>query len=157
VNGRFSEAQRQIYEAVLEAQEAAIAAVQPGVGFQAVGAAASAVLAERLTELGLISAPSGLRRFLPHGVSHYLGLDVHDVGAYGPLRAGSVITVEPGIYIPPAADVDERWWNIGVRIEDDVLVTDGGPVVLSGAAPKTVAEIERMMTESGLATAKVGE
>jgi Xaa-Pro aminopeptidase len=157
VNGRFSEPQRQIYEAVLEAQQAAIAAVQPGVGFQAVGAAASAVLAERLTELGLISDPSDLRRFLPHGVSHYLGLDVHDVGTYGPLRAGSVITVEPGIYIRPAADVDERWWNIGVRIEDDVLVTDGGPVVLSAGAPKTVAEIERMMTESGLATAKVGE
>ena len=157
VSGRFNESQRQIYEAVLEAQEAAIAAVQPGVGFQAVGAAASAVLAERLTELGLISDPSGLRRFLPHGVSHYLGLDVHDAGTYGPLRAGSVITVEPGIYITPAADVDERWWNIGVRIEDDVLVTDGGPVVLSGGAPKTVAEIERMMTESGLATAKVGE
>ena len=157
VNGRFSEPQRQIYEAVLEAQQAAIAAVQPGVGFQALGAAASAVLAERLTELGLISDPSDLRRFLPHGVSHYLGLDVHDVGTYGPLRAGSVITVEPGIYIRPAADVDERWWNIGVRIEDDVLVSDGGPVVLSAGAPKTVAEIERMMTESGLATAKVGE
>ena len=157
VNGRFSEPQRQIYEAVLEAQEAAIAAVQPGVGFQAVGAAASAVLAERLVELGLISDPSGLRRFLPHGVSHYLGLDVHDVGTYGPLRAGSVITVEPGIYISPAADVDERWWNIGVRIEDDVLVTDDGPVVLSGGAPKTVAEIERMMTEPGLAAEKVGE
>jgi Xaa-Pro aminopeptidase len=157
VSGLFSEPQRQIYEAVLEAQEAAIAAVQPGVGFQAVGAAASAVLAERLTELGLISDPSDLRRFLPHGVSHYLGLDVHDVGTYGPLRTGNVITVEPGIYIPPADDVDERWWNIGVRIEDDVLVTDGGPVVLSGGAPKTVAEIERMMAESGLATAKVGE
>ena len=157
VNGQFSEPQRQIYEAVLEAQEAAIAAVQPGAGLQAVGAAASAVLAERLMELGLISDPSGLRRFFPHGVSHYLGLDVHDVGTYGPLRAGSVITVEPGIYISPADDVDERWWNIGVRIEDDVLVTDSGPVVLSGGAPKSVDEIERMMTEPGLAAAKVGE
>jgi Xaa-Pro aminopeptidase len=157
VNGEFSEPQRQIYEAVLEAQEAAIAAVQPGASLQAVGAAASAVLAERLTELGLISDPGGLRRFLPHGVSHYLGLDVHDAGTYGPLRAGSVITVEPGIYISPADDVDERWWNIGVRIEDDVLVTDDGPVVLSGGAPKSVEEIETMMTEPGLATAKVGE
>ena len=157
VNGQFSEPQRQIYEAVLEAQEAAIAAVRPGAGLQAVGAAASAVLAERLMELGLISDPSELRRFFTHGVSHYLGLDVHDVGTYGPLRVGSVITVEPGIYIPPAADVDERWWNIGVRIEDDVLVTNDGSVVLSGGAPKSVDEIERMMTESGLASARVGD
>ena len=82
---------------------------------------------------------------------------MHDAGTYGLLRAGSVITVEPGIYISPADDVDERWWNIGVRIEDDVLVTDDGPVVLSGGAPKSVEEIETMMTEPGLAVAKVGE
>jgi Xaa-Pro aminopeptidase len=157
VNGRFSESQRLIYEAVLEAQEAAIAAAQPGAGFQAVSAAASAVLAERLIELDLITDPSGLRRFFPHGVSHYLGLDVHDVGTYGPLRPGSVITVEPGIYIPPAEDVDPRWWNIGVRVEDDVLITADGPVVLSDAAPRSVADIEALMSESGLASVPAGQ
>ena len=157
VNGRFSEPQRLIYESVLEAQEAAIAAAQPGAGLQTLNAAASAVLADRLVGLGIISDPSGLRRYFPHGVSHYLGLDVHDAGTYGPLRPGSVITVEPGIYIPPTEGVDERWWNIGVRIEDDVLVTEEGPVVLSAAAPRSIHEIEQMMAEPGLASANVGE
>jgi Xaa-Pro aminopeptidase len=156
VSGRFSDEQRLIYEAVLEAQEAAIAAALPGAGFGDVGAAASAVLAERLQELGLISSPNGLRRFLPHGVSHYLGLDVHDAGTYGPLRPGNVITVEPGIYIAPSGDVEERWWNIGIRIEDDVLITEEGPRVLSGAAPKTIEEIEALMAEPGLAGIPVG-
>ncbi len=156
VNGRFSESQRLIYEAVLEAQEAAIAAARSGAGFRSLGAAASAVLADRLVELGIISDPAEVRRFFPHGVSHYLGLDVHDTGAYGTLRPGSVITVEPGIYIPPTEGVDERWWNIGVRIEDDILVTEDGPVVLSAAAPKSVEAIEALMTEPGLASAPVG-
>ena len=107
-------------------------------------------------ELGIISDPSGLTRFFPHGLSHYLGLDVHDVGTYGPLRPGNVITVEPGIYIPPAEDVDPRWWNIGVRIEDDVLITEDGAVVLSAAAPRTVEEIEALMAEPGLSSVPVG-
>ena len=156
VNGRFSESQRLIYESVLAAQEAAIAAARPGAGWRDLSAAASAVLAERLMELGIISNSSGLGRFFPHGLSHYLGLDVHDVGTYGPLRPGNVITVEPGIYIPPAEDVDPRWWNIGVRIEDDVLITEDGPVVLSAAAPKTVDEIEALMAEPGLSSVPVG-
>jgi Xaa-Pro aminopeptidase len=157
VNGQFSEPQRLIYESVLAAQEAAIAAAQPGTALQALNAAAAAVLAERLIEFGILSDPAGLRRFFPHGVSHYLGLDVHDAGTYGPLRPGSVITVEPGIYIPPTEGVDQRWWNIGVRIEDDVLITEDGPVVLSGAAPKSIDEIEALMSESGLASQPVGE
>jgi len=86
-----------------------------------------------------------LSRFFPHGTSHYLGLDVHDVGTYDVLAPGQVITVEPGIYIAPAEDVDPRWWNIGVRIEDDVLVTERGPEVLSEAAPKEPGEIEATM------------
>jgi Xaa-Pro aminopeptidase len=157
VNGRFSESQRLIYASVLDAQAAAIAAAQPGAGLPELSAAASAVLADRLMELGLIADPSGLRRFFPHGVSHYLGLDVHDVGTYGPLRPGSVITVEPGLYISPAEDVDPRWWNIGVRIEDDILITADGPVVLSEAAPKTVEAIEALMSEPGLASVPAGQ
>lgn len=149
VSGRFSDPQRLIYEGVLEAQEAAIAAAQVGAGFQDLNAAASAVLADRLVELGIIADPAELRSFFPHGVSHYLGLDVHDTGTYGPLRPGNVITIEPGLYIPPTEGVDEQWWNIGVRIEDDILITDDGPVVLSGAAPKSIDAIEAMMAKPG--------
>ena len=156
VNGRFSEPQRLIYESVLAAQEAAIAVARPGAGLRDLSAAASAVLAERLMELGIISDASGLSRFFPHGLSHYLGLDVHNVGTYGPLRPGNVITVEPGIYISPAEDVDPMWWNIGVRIEDDVLITADGAVVLSAAAPKTVEDIEALMAETGLSSVPVG-
>jgi len=156
VSGTFDESQERIYRAVLEAQQAAIAAVRVGASLQDLNTAASDVLAARLQDLGLLSSPSGLRRFFPHGVSHYLGLDVHDAGTYGPLRAGSVITIEPGIYIAPAEDIDARWWNIGVRIEDDVLVTEEGPVVLSGAAPSSVEEIEALMAETGLADIETG-
>jgi Xaa-Pro aminopeptidase len=107
-------------------------------------------LARGLAELGLIRGPNdaaGLSRFFMHGTSHYLGLDVHDVGSGGPLTPGTVITVEPGIYIAAADDIDPRWWNIGVRIEDDVLITEDGPVVLSSAAPRSVDEIEALMGE----------
>jgi Xaa-Pro aminopeptidase len=157
VSGRFSDPQRLIYEGVLEAQEAAIAAARVGAGFQDLNAAASAVLADRLVELGIIADPAELRSFFPHGVSHYLGLDVHDTGTYGPLRPGNVITIEPGLYIPPTEGVDEQWWTIGVRIEDDILITEEGPVVLSGAAPKSIDAIEAMMAEPGSGAASTGD
>jgi len=148
VDGRFTPEQRAIYDIVLEAQEAAIAAVKAGVSFGAPGEAASRVLAAGLARLDLLDGPGdfrGLRRFFPHGTSHYLGIQVHDVGSYRALVAGAVITVEPGIYIAPAEDIPSRWWNIGVRIEDDVLVTDGKPVVLSAGVPKDPDEIEALM------------
>ena len=150
VDGRFTPDQRAIYDIVLEAQKAGIEAVRQGKSFGAPAAAASKVLAKGLAKLGLLSDDgdlSGLRRFFPHGTSHHLGLQVHDVGGYGPLQEGMVITVEPGIYIAPAKDIDPRWWNIGVRIEDDVLVTKDGPAVLSAGAPKDPDEIERLMAE----------
>jgi len=156
VSGSFSEPQEQIYRSVIEAQEAAIAAAVAGASLQELNAAAAAVLADRLERLGLISDPGELRQFFPHGVSHYLGLDVHDVGNYGPLRPGNVITIEPGIYIPATEGLDEQWWNIGVRIEDDILITEDGPVILSEAAPRTIEEIEALMSEPGLASLKVG-
>lgn len=155
VSGRFTPEQRQIYELVLRAQEAGIQAVQAGAPFVAAHQAAYPVLARGLAELGLVDDPTDPRqvsRFFMHGTSHYLGLDVHDVGGRGPLRPGAVLTVEPGIYIAPSEDVDPRWWNIGVRIEDDVLVTGEGPVVLSSGAPKDVAEIEALMAEAARAT-----
>jgi Xaa-Pro aminopeptidase len=148
VSGRYSPEQRQIYEIVYAAQEAGIAAARAGNPPFATHQAASRVLAEGLSRLGLISGPNdqvGLRRFFMHGTTHYLGLDVHDVGSGGPMQPGTVITVEPGIYIAAAEDIDPKWWNIGVRIEDDVLVTEGDPVVLSRGAPRQIDEIERLM------------
>ncbi len=148
VSGTYSPEQRAIYELVYRAQEAGIRATRAGNPFFASNSEASRVLAEGLAELGLISSAAdtgGLRRFFMHGTSHYLGLDVHDVGSYGPLRPGEVVTIEPGIYIPVAADIDPKWWNIGVRIEDDVLVTDGDPVILSGGAPRQIDDVEALM------------
>lgn len=146
--GRYTPEQRAIYEIVYAAQEAGIAASRPGNDFYAPHQAAARVLAEGLARLGLLSGPNdqaGLRRFFMHGTSHYLGLDVHDVGSGGPLRPGTVITVEPGIYIAAADDIDPKWWNIGVRIEDDVLVTEAGPRLLSGEAPRAIDEVEALM------------
>jgi Xaa-Pro aminopeptidase len=150
VDGRFTQDQRTIYDIVLAAQKAGIDAARAGESFGAPGEAASRVLVRGLAKLGLVRSDRdflGLSRFFPHATSHHVGLQVHDVGSYGPLREGMVITVEPGIYIAPAEDVDSRWWNIGVRIEDDVLVTGGDPVVLSAGAPKDPGEIERLMGE----------
>ncbi|OWP65182.1 Xaa-Pro aminopeptidase [Hymenobacter amundsenii] len=146
-SGKFSPAQRQIYELVLAAQEAGFAACRPGADFQAPGQAAQKVIAAGLRQLGIITKDEEMRRYFPHGTSHHLGLDVHDRGGYGPLLAGNVITVEPGIYIPQGSPCDKKWWNIGVRIEDDVLITGQGYENLSREAPRTVAEIEALMAQ----------
>jgi Xaa-Pro aminopeptidase len=148
LDGRYSPEQRAIYEIVFAAQEAGIRASRASADFRAPHNAAAQVLAEGLARLGLISSPNdmgGLRRFFMHGTSHYLGLDVHDVGNYGPLTPGTVITVEPGIYIAAADDIDPKWWNIGVRIEDDILITEGDPVILSAGAPRQIDEVEALM------------
>ncbi|TGE09648.1 aminopeptidase P family protein [Hymenobacter fodinae] len=144
-SGKFSPAQRQIYELVLAAQDAAFKECKAGKDFQAPHAAAQKVIEQGLVKLGIIKKVEETRRYFPHGTSHYLGLDVHDRGTNGPLQAGSVITVEPGIYIPEGSPCDQKWWNIGVRIEDDVLITEKGYDNLSKEAPRTVAEIEAMM------------
>jgi Xaa-Pro aminopeptidase len=146
VNGRFTEEQRLIYELVLEAQNAGIEAAKAGNNFADPGRAALARITEGLRALGIARDDRHVRRLFPHGTSHYLGLMVHDVGTGGPLLPGTVITVEPGIYIAPHDDIDPRWWNIGVRIEDDILITEDGPVVLSDGSPRTVAEIEALMS-----------
>ncbi|AII52233.1 hypothetical protein N008_09615 [Hymenobacter sp. APR13] len=146
-SGKFSAAQRQIYELVLAAQEAGIRECRAGNAFQAPGKAAQQVVTEGLLKLGIITAPEEMRRYFPHGTSHYLGLDVHDRGSYGPLQAGNVITVEPGIYIPEGSPCDKKWWNIGVRIEDDILITSAEPENLSKEAPRTVADIEALMAK----------
>jgi len=161
VNGRFSPAQRQLYELVLAAQEAAIGAVRPGASWNDPHAAAVAVLAAGMVELGLLRGlvdrvieQQRYRRYFMHRTGHWLGMDVHDVGEYKvdgawrPLAPGMVLTIEPGIYIP-ADDrrVAKRWRGIGIRIEDDVVVTEQGCEVLTEAVPKRVAAIEALMAE----------
>ncbi|MCA9628723.1 MAG: aminopeptidase P N-terminal domain-containing protein [Myxococcales bacterium] len=155
VNGTFTPAQRKIYELVLEAQFASIRATRPGATLDDVHKASVEVLARGMVELGFIEGPVAdaikdlrYRKYYMHKTSHYLGMDVHDVGPYfengkpRPLQAGSVITVEPGMYIPADAEVPEEYRGIGVRIEDDVLVTDKGQRVLSAGIPKTIDEVE---------------
>ncbi|MFN9955671.1 MAG: M24 family metallopeptidase, partial [bacterium] len=85
--------------------------------------------------------------YFMHGTSHYLGLDVHDAGTYGALKEGVVLTVEPGIYIPEGAACDKKWWGIGIRIEDDILVTAYQPMVMTRALPRTIAELESLMQQ----------
>jgi Xaa-Pro aminopeptidase len=146
-NGKYSYEQATIYNIVLEAQQAGIDVSKPGNKFWDPNIAATTVLSQRMKELGIIKNASELRRYFMHGTSHYLGLDVHDVGRYGKLEEGQVITVEPGIYIPEGSPCDKKWWNIGVRIEDDILITSGDPVNLSGCAPRSIEDIEALMLE----------
>ena len=157
VNGHFSAEQRAIYEIVLAAQKAAMALVTPGLPHDEVEKKSAQIQTEGLVRLGLLTGdPAALvksfghRRLTLHGVSHWVGLDVHDTGSYGApgsprmLEPGMVFTIEPGIYIPANTQgVDPKWWNIGVRIEDTVLVTPSGYECLSCAAPREIDEVER--------------
>ena len=163
VNGRFSSAQRELYDVVLEAQAAAIAAVRPGRDWSAPHEAAVRVLTRGLVDLGLLRgqvrrlvAEGAYRRYYMHRTGHWLGMDVHDVGDYKvgerwrELEPGMTLTVEPGLYIPPdARGVARRWRGTGIRIEDDVLVTDGAPEVLSAGVPRDPDEIEALMATGG--------
>ena len=142
ISGRFTARQRQIHDIVRRAQDAAFLVIRPGARHSDVDRAAREVVAQGLIDLGLIREASDAGRFLPHGVSHGLGLDVHDPLPDATLRAGMVITVEPGIYIPDEA--------LGVRIEDDVLVTETGCEILSGHLPRAADAIERWMRSASL-------
>ena len=178
-DGRFSPAQRELYEIVLAAQEAAVRATRPGARHRDAHHAAVRVLAQGMLDSGLLErdrvgglddviASTAYRRFYMHGTGHWLGRDVHDVGEYlaldeppgeqvdglgakvvmkpsRKLAPGMVVTIEPGLYVRPAADVPERYWNIGIRIEDDAWVTDTGCELMSRDAPVTVADIEALM------------
>jgi len=160
VNGEFSPAQRALYEVVLQAQLAAIDKARPGNHWNEPHIAAVQVLTEGLVELGLLKGKvrkliedEAYRRFYMHRTGHWLGMDVHDVGDYKidndwrELEPGMMLTVEPGLYIAQGSKgVAKKWWNIGIRIEDDVLVTRDGPQVLTIDAPKTVEDIQSSMT-----------
>jgi Xaa-Pro aminopeptidase len=157
VSGRFSEAQRKIYEIVLEAQQAAIEAVRPGATIDGVHDLTVETLVRGLCRIGLMTGEvpaiiedQSYRKYFMHRTSHWLGMDVHDVGAYyadrapRPFAAGMVLTVEPGLYFPEGDEsVPAEYRGIGVRIEDDVLVTEDGRESLSDSIPKTVADVER--------------
>lgn len=146
VSGRFTEEQRTIYNLVLEAQDSGIAACRVGFDFREPHRRAVDVIAAGLVRLGILSDEKEYSEYFMHGTSHFLGMDVHDVGLLGRLKPGMILTVEPGIYIPAGSDCDKKWWNIGIRIEDDILVTQQGPENLSGALARTAAEIERIIT-----------
>ena len=158
VDGRFEGPRKALYEVVLAAQLRAIDAVRPGNRFSDPHEAALRVLVRGMLDLRLLEGDldgviesGAYKRFYMHRTGHWLGLDVHDAGDYGaegkwkPLVPGMVTTVEPGIYVRPGDGVPEAFWNIGIRIEDDVLVTAEGNEVLTSAAPKTVADIEALM------------
>jgi len=146
-NGKFTTEQKAIYQLVYDAQEATIGLCREGATFQQVEAKAREVLTDGMLKLGLIKTKEEISRYYPHGCSHYIGLDVHDVGHYTDLKANMVITVEPGIYIPAGSPCDKKWWNIGVRIEDDILITKTGHENLSIAAPRTWQDVEKMMAQ----------
>jgi Xaa-Pro aminopeptidase len=178
-NGQFSPAQRELYDIVHAAQEAAVAATRPGARQRDAHWAAVRVLAEGMLASGLLDRQlvgdvdaviesGAYRQFYMHGTGHWLGRDVHDVGEYASLgeapvdqlsgmggrvvkkpsrvlQAGMVVTLEPGLYVRPAAGVPERFWDIGIRIEDDAVVTDSGCELISRGAPVAATEIEAWM------------
>ncbi len=181
-DGRFTPAQRELYEIVLAAQEAAIAVTRPGARHRDAHHAAVRVLAQGMLDTGLLDRnrvgdvdavieSTAYRQFYMHGTGHWLGRDVHDVGEYlaldepesaqlnglgqpvvmrpsRKLAPGMAVTIEPGLYVRPAPGVPERYWNIGIRIEDDAIVTPTGCELISRGAPVTVAEIEALMAAS---------
>lgn len=162
VNGKFSDEQRTLYELVLKAQQAAFAEIKPGSDLVTATQAAARVINDGLTELEILTGDaddnfdnSRWKNFFIHGLSHWLGLDVHDVGRYKDddnnpvkLQPGMVITVEPGIYISRESGADERWRGIGIRIEDDLVITEDGYENMTESVPKTVEEIEAWMQTS---------
>lgn len=144
-NGKFSKEQKAVYKVVLKAQDAGIAESVVGNSFSAPGNVAREEINKGLVALGILKSLDEKHAYFPHGTSHYLGLDVHDPGTYGTFQENTVITVEPGIYIPDGSPCDKKWWGIAVRIEDDILITKKGPINLSEEAPRAVKAIEKMM------------
>lgn len=165
ISGTFTPEQKALYNLVLKAEEAGIQAVQPGATLASIHQGVVRILSEGLVALGLLPGPvedriedKAYTRYFMHGTSHFLGMDVHDTSGNGlsreagkkrPLEPGMVLTIEPGLYIDPAVaqahNVDPKWWGIGIRIEDNILVTPTGQENLTHKAPKTVEAIERLM------------
>lgn len=157
INGKFTPAQREIYDIVLASLDAALTLFRPGTSIQDVTSDVVRIMITGLIKLGILKgdveqlmADNAHRAFFMHGLSHWLGLDVHDVGVYGPdrsrtLEPGMVLTVEPGLYIAPDADVPPQYRGIGIRIEDDILITENGNENLTASVVKKADEIEALM------------
>jgi len=151
INGSFNDAQREIYEIVLNAQKSAINCIKPGEKVNRPHEIACDIISKGLTKLGIIKDSSGLRDYYMHNTGHWLGLDVHDVGEYKTdddyrcFEECMVMTVEPGIYIRKNDKIDSKYWGIGVRIEDDILVTADGYKILSNSVVKEIEDIEHIM------------
>jgi len=157
VNGQFSPAQRAVYDIVLESLETALTLFRPGTSIQEVTGSVIRIMVNGLVKIGILKgdveeliADNAHRAFFMHGLSHWLGLDVHDVGGYGAdrsrtLEPGMVLTVEPGLYIAPDADVPAEYRGIGIRIEDDIVITESGNENLTASVVKKADEIEALM------------
>jgi Xaa-Pro aminopeptidase len=159
VNGKFSPNQAVVYQLVLDAQQAVINSIKPGVHWNTLQEIAISNLTKGLIELGIVNEKlnEAIERklyhdYYMHNIGHWLGLDVHDVGSYKShdrsriLEEGMVLTVEPGLYLSPSENLDSKWWNIGIRIEDDILVTKKRSEVLTKNVPKAIHEIQTLMS-----------
>lgn len=161
INGKFTEAQKELYEAVLKVQKNMIEMVKPGISFKELNESANEQLAKVMIDLGLIKGDvkraiesNDFRKYYPHSLGHYLGMDVHDTGPYikgnepVPFEAGVVLTIEPGLYVPlKDKEAPEKYRGIGIRIEDDILVTKDGCEVLTKDVPKEIDELEKLMAQ----------
>ena len=147
-NGKFTEEQKAIYQLVYDAQEEVFKICKEGTPIQDLNKRSKEVIAAGLIKLGIITDPKDVRIYYPHGCSHFLGLDVHDKGNYmDNLKENMILTVEPGIYIPANSKCDKKWWNIGVRIEDDILIKKDSYENLSAESPRKWQDIEKLATE----------
>jgi Xaa-Pro aminopeptidase len=155
-SGKFTENEKLIYQIVYDAQEAAFKTLKDGSTFAKASAAANEVISNGLFNLGIIKDKKDFKKYYTHGLGHHIGLDVHDRSSSSTLLKDMVITIEPGIYIAPNSDCDQKWWGLAVRIEDDVLITQDGYELLSKFAPRSISEVEKKMAaKSGLADFKL--
>jgi Xaa-Pro aminopeptidase len=148
--GKFSPEERQIYQLVYDAQEAAFKTLKEGAKWADASKAAHDVITGGLVNLGVAKTKEEAAKYYPHGLGHHIGLDVHDKSLYGPMKKDMVITIEPGIYIPANSNCDKKWWSIAVRIEDDALITENGYELLSAFSPRSIEDIEKMMAEKSV-------
>jgi len=146
-NGKFSPEEKIIYQLVYDAQEAAFKILKDGAKWSEAGNAAKEVIAEGLLKLGIIKDKKDVGKYYPHGLSHHIGLDVHDRGFSNTLKKGMVITIEPGIYVSSGSDCDKKWWGIAVRIEDDALIRENGYELLSSFSPRKPEDVEKMVAQ----------
>lgn len=149
-DGKFSPEERAIYQLVYDAQEAAFKTIKDGSSWAAASTAARKTIVQGLIKLGIAKDEKDANQYYPHGLGHHIGLDVHDRGPLDTLKKNMVVTIEPGIYIPPNSNCDKKWWSIAVRIEDDLLITENGYELLSRYAPRSIDEIEKMIAEKSV-------